>query len=234
MHLNEQQQKAVLQSGKHQLIVAGPGTGKTHTLTQKILHLIMEEKVEPSSIIAITFTNKAAAEMRERIQSALQKDPSYQTQNFPFIGTFHALSLHILKRKGDEFTLLQPKQQDELINQITASKKLLKKQKKELKRIISLAKNQLIPFDEVETFLEKDLLQELFDRYALALEERQLYDFDDLLTKSLEILKANNQFTPSHLFIDEYQDINEVQYRLVKQLINPQTLATLTIFREDL
>lgn len=222
MPLNEQQQQAISHTGSHQLIVAGPGTGKTHTLTQKILYLVQSDAA-PHSIIAITFTSKAAQEMKERIEPVLAPQGEGYTPNLPFIGTFHALALHLLKQRGHEFTILLPKKQDEIISEITASKKLNQKQKKELKRIFSLAKNQLMPLNEVETFLDAQLAQELYDRYAQHLEENHLLDFDDLLLKALELLKEETTARPLHLFIDEYQDINELQYRFVKNLIGPDT-----------
>lgn len=211
MQLNEQQREAVHHTGNHQLIVAGPGTGKTHTLTQKILHLLQGGAM-PASIVAITFTTKAAQEMKERLEQ--------HTEQLPFVGTFHALALQVLKAKGHEFSLLQPKQQDEIIDRIAP--KLKQKEKKEFKRVITLAKNQILPFEEVNTFLEQGQLQELFQKYAETLEDESLIDFDDLLLKGLEHLKEPGS-RPEHLFIDEYQDINEVQYRLIRALTNEQT-----------
>lgn len=211
MQLNQKQQQAIAHTGSHQLIVAGPGTGKTHTLTQKILNLI-QNGAAPGDIVAITFTNKAAREMKDRLEN--------QTAEIPFVGTFHALALQILKTQSHNFNLLQPKQQDEIIASIAP--KLKQKEKKEFKRVITLAKNQLLPFEEIETFLEADQIQDLYQKYAQTLEDENLLDFDDLLTKGLEHLKQGNHH-PRHLFIDEYQDINEIQYRMVRALTGENT-----------
>lgn len=209
--LNPEQQRVINQNDGHQLIVAGPGTGKTHTLTQKILHLLHSGSA-PQEIVAITFTTKAAEEMRDRIES--------QSNSIPFIGTFHALAHRILKAAGSDFALLQPAQQDAILSELTP--KLKQKEKKEFKRILTLAKNQIIPFEDVNTFLDQNRVQNLFSQYALKLEQENLIDFDDLLLKGLEHLKESGAH-PKHLFIDEYQDINEIQYRIIRTLSGPET-----------
>ncbi|MEZ4087214.1 MAG: 3'-5' exonuclease [Candidatus Gracilibacteria bacterium] len=211
MQLNPQQERVLTQSGSHQLIVAGPGTGKTHTLTQKILSLLQSGSL-PQEVVAITFTTKAAEEMKDRIQS--------QTDKNPFIGTFHALAHKILKAAGADFNLLQPKQQDAILSELTP--KLKQKEKKEFKRLLTLAKNQILPFEEVNTFIDQDRVQNLYNQYAERLESENLIDFDDLLLKGLEHLKESGAH-PKHLFIDEYQDINEVQYRMIRTLAGPET-----------
>lgn len=211
MQLNQQQQQAIEHTGSHQLIVAGPGTGKTHTLTQKILRLL-RAGTSPAGIMAITFTTKAAQEMQERLE--------HDTKQMPFVGTFHALALRILKTRGHNFFLLQPKQQDEILDRIAS--KLNKKQKKEFKRVITLAKNQILPFEEIDTFLEPDQVRETYDKYAETLDAESLIDFDDLLLKGLEHLKQSDM-RPEHLFVDEYQDINEIQYRFIRVLAGEHT-----------
>ncbi len=136
MELNQEQQKAVFKNDCNQLIIAGPGTGKTHTLTQKILHLL-NQNIDPSKIITLTFTIKAAEEMRQRLnQPSPLANPEGST-TFPvsqprrlFCGTFHSLAVKILKTNQQSPRILNPAEYKKIIDQIASSKKLLQKQKK--------------------------------------------------------------------------------------------------------
>lgn len=229
MELNPDQQKAVFQNDCNQLIIAGPGTGKTHTLTQKISHLLSQGK-DPTKIIALTFTIKAAEEMRQRLNqpSRLVDGEGWGTSGVGqpgrlICGTFHSLAIKILKQNQQKIRLLNPADHEKIINEIASSKKLLQKQKKELKRIISLAKNQLIPFEEIETFLDFELLQNLYDKYAQKLEQSGYMDFDDLIINASENLLPSTYDPPEYLFIDEYQDISKAQFKLIKKIASPET-----------
>lgn len=221
MSLNPAQLSAVNHLTSHQLIVAGPGTGKTHTLTQKILHLLIKKGIPAQKIVAVTFTKKAAREMEERLTTELKKE-TFQNQTLPLIGTFHALALQL--QNAQNITILQPKKQDELIAALNPS--LKQKEKKEFKRVMSLAKNQLTSLNEIETFLDPQLVDELYNRYAETLEQNEWMDFDDLIINAINLLKSeppNPHNRPSWLFIDEYQDINELQYRFIKLLAGANT-----------
>ncbi len=230
MELNPDQQKTVFQNDCNQLIIAGPGTGKTTTLTRKILHLL-NQNIDPSKIIALTFTIKAAEEMRHRLSQPSPSANPGGSPTFPvsqpgrlFCGTFHSLAIKILKTNQQSPRILNPADHEKIINKIaSSSNKLLQKQKKELKRIISLAKNQLIPFEEIETFLDFELLQNLYDKYAQRLEQSGYLDFDDLIIKATENLHKSTFKPPEYLFIDEYQDISKSQFKLIKKLASTAT-----------
>ena len=142
MELNHEQQKAVFQNDCNQLIIAGPGTGKTHTLTQKILHLLNQNS-DPSKIIALTFTIKAAEEIRHRLTQPSPStnpggSPTFPVDQrgrlVPFCGTFHSLAIKTLKTNRQKIHILKPLEYEKIINQIASTKKLLQKQKKRIKK----------------------------------------------------------------------------------------------------
>ncbi len=178
--LNEEQQKAVLSESNSIAIVAGPGTGKTKTLTSSIEYLIKNKKVPPDKILALTFTKKAAKEMKDRLQ----------VKQKPFVGTFHALALYLLKIEPN---IITKEQQLEIVT------------KQDLKQI-STSKNNL-----------KDT--ELVKKYNQKLQELNLKDYDDLLLMLYKELKIINlKLKIDYVLVDEFQDTNPLQYKILRLL----------------
>ncbi|MFN8445796.1 MAG: UvrD-helicase domain-containing protein [Caldilineaceae bacterium] len=217
--LNEPQRAAVETIARPLLIVAGPGTGKTRTLTVRIAHLVQARGVDPSSILAITFTNKAATEMRERLHNLLGELSTQVT-----VKTFHAFATTLLRQyatdawvppdfaicsEDDQLTLLRPLLPEGNEHDL-----------KETLNRISLAKNQLQP----PQVSEDDSFQALYHKYQQALRQSALLDFDDLLFVTVQMLEAEPEMLRQiqqryqWLSVDEYQDINLTQYRLLRLL----------------
>jgi uncharacterized protein (TIGR00375 family) len=213
--LNEQQAGAVSYQGKSLIVIAGPGTGKTHTLVSRIAFLVNRQDADPETITAVTFTNKAASEMRTRLRASLQD----KNGKMPFVGTFHSLCLDMLK---DFF----PEKRRTIIDQGTATSiisEIIDKNKYGLKisdvmRVISCAKAE--GKKDIDC-LDSNMLS-VYNSYNEKLKEYDAMDFDDILLAVLESFKDNNiVFAKAagrfrHILIDEFQDINRIQYSLVK------------------
>ena len=229
-NFNKEQQQAVTAPSQPVLVLAGAGSGKTSVLTSKITYLVLEKGIEYSSILAITFTNKAAKEMKSRVISALGS-LAYQIQ----ISTFHSFGVLIMKENYEHlgyqknFTILDS------VDTLTVIKKILKDMNLDakdynpryIKNMISSAKNELIGPMEYGNYANDELsktVHEVYIRYQKKLINSNSLDFDDLLVNPImlfikhpEILeKYQDRF--SNILIDEYQDTNEAQYRLVKML----------------
>ena len=220
------------------LVIAGAGAGKTRVITERIKYL-MEKGVPPSKILAVTFTNKAAGEMRERITV---QDSGFKNQfvnresrfiNLPFVGTFHALGLLIIKENleklgiGKNFTIID---EDDSIKILKDCEKELEIDPKEydpgrFKHQISRLKNQMTTRREftAEGFFG-EILGRVWERYEEKLKKQNFLDFDDLLLRPAKLLtedraaKEQYQERWQYIHIDEYQDTNEVQYALSKIL----------------
>lgn len=230
--LNDEQRAAVECIERTVIIVAGPGTGKTRTLTVRIAHLIHTHHVAPEQILAITFTNKAAAEMTRRLTSLLGQPTASRIT----IRTFHALGALILHEAGeaiglsptfaicseeDRRALLKPflaDQGDKVINQRLAD--------------LSTAKNALLLPDSpglAALFPGDETLQDLYGRYQAALRANRLLDFDDLILQTVQLFEREPAILQRYqarfrwLSVDEYQDINLAQYRLLRLLTPPTT-----------
>lgn len=195
---NAEQQKAVQSTAAVTAVIAGPGTGKTKTLVSRIQYMVKEKGVKPADITAVTFTNKAAAEMRERLEKVLGRTAAKAMH----IGTFHSLCLHLL----ENITLI-----DEEEAQIIAAEVLqechCKQSPKRFLQAVSRQKNGTT---------ETDLDPNAFALYTQRLQTINACDFDDLLLRVLKRCEAGTvypQFT--HLLVDEFQDIDELQYRLI-------------------
>lgn len=208
--LNKKQQQAVLANKKHLMIVAGPGTGKTKTITAKLLHLLFEEKISSNKIIALTFTNKAAQEMKQRVKSAF-KQLNNQSK-LPFIGTFHALALKILKNKQQNIELIS-----ELDKQALAKEILNQHQAKITTKdfLLNLSKWKNLALNSVQ--LSKNIIN-LFKIYQQRLAKLDLLDFDDLIIKANTLINQSVKF--EYILLDEYQDINRLQYQFIKALLS--------------
>jgi len=226
--LNNQQLKAVTQSTGSLLVVAGAGSGKTRIITARIANLIINEKVEPTSILAVTFTNKAANEMKGRILKFLNGE--VHSAFLPFIGTFHSYCLRLLKQHSDHLrhpfvSILDEDDQQKVLsgilkrnnlqNQITA---------KQVAYQISYIKNRTCkPHDEIMNS-QPQLLQEIYECYEREKKESKSLDFDDLLLETVHLLSKNKEIKQKlqqqirHILVDEYQDTNVTQHELLKLL----------------
>lgn len=228
--LNENQQEAVQTTDGPILVLAGAGSGKTKVLTTKIAYLIEEKQVNPSSILAITFTNKAAKEMKERVLSLLGS-VAYRIQ----ISTFHSFGLLVIKENYDKlgfkvnFTILDSD------DSLTIIKKIMREldldtnhyNPKVIRNRISGAKNELMSPDEYEKYANDDfekLVVSIYRRYQDKLLINNSLDFDDLLMLPIKLFKNNPEVLKEYqdrfkyILIDEYQDTNEAQYNLVKMI----------------
>ena len=226
--LNNMQKKAVLHDKGPLLVLAGAGSGKTRVLTTSIAYLIEEKNIDPRNIIAITFTNKAANEMKERISNLLNMDVSHL-----WIGTFHSICARILRMNIDKigydknFTIYDSSDQKTLVKEIINELGLKEDiTPREALSVISQAKNKSMSPDEflqLNTYYTKgDSYYEIYKKY----EEKKFYynalDFDDLIdkvlylfSKDIETLKFYQEKF-QYVFVDEYQDTNNSQYELIK------------------
>ena len=235
--LNEAQKDAALTTQGPLLILAGAGSGKTKTLTHRVALLIAREGVWPSRILAVTFTNKAAKEMRERL-SYLLKQPNDRSF-MPWMGTFHSICVRLLRMDGSaigvprNFVIYDEDDRQGLIKQ---AMKTLSISDKEIKPsavsgAISGAKNSLVSPEDYEASAQYPFqknIAKVYMEYEKRRKQAQALDFDDLLLEAVRLLsdvaeirdKWRQQF--QYILIDEYQDTNAVQYALVKLLLNDQ------------
>jgi len=222
--LNESQKQAVLECNCNLLIIAGAGSGKTKTLTHKIAYILNEGYAKPSEILALTFTNKAANEMKERIKNLIGD----KAKNM-WVGTFHSIALRMLRNEGFKPTIYDTKDQENLIKEIL--KRLNVDQKKYTPKAIlskiSLHKlNMEKPPDLDESTPYDKLVKRVYKAYEDELEKSNAVDFDNIIIKVIEILKNNEEIRKKYsgrfkyIFIDEYQDTNYPQYLFVKLLYN--------------
>jgi DNA helicase II / ATP-dependent DNA helicase PcrA len=232
--LNDAQRKAVLTTDGPLLIVAGAGAGKTKTVVHRICYLI-SKGTGPSAILAVTFTNKAAKEMRERVASLIEHIPSViRGTEIPFVSTFHSLGVFLLRKFGaykstvKRFTILDDSDTTSLIKEALASFGLDPKEHdpRALKSIISKSANAMTDAASLANQSNPTyrLAGRVWQKYTALKREQHALDFDDLLLQSVELLEQNAEArdwchsTWSHIHIDEYQDTNEVQYRIAKAL----------------
>lgn len=227
--LNPAQQAAVSAPPGAILVVAGPGSGKTRVLTHRIAYLIREMRVSPWNIMAVTFTNKAAREMEHRIEQLLEGRP--QGLN---MGTFHAICARLLRRETDNLTHYQ---RDFVIfdtaDQLQVVKQALNELNIDDKKFppgkmlngISSAKNDLITADEyMATNYVSEVTRRVYERYQMTLRVNNAMDFDDLLMNTVLLfderpdILAKYQERFHHILVDEFQDTNTTQYRLLRQL----------------
>ena len=234
--LNDEQARAVTHGDGPLLILAGAGSGKTKTLTHRIAYLIGELKVFPSRILAVTFTNKAAKEMRQRLAQLLNEDADNR-QFMPWMGTFHSICVRILRIDGAHigldrrFLIYDTDDQASLMKQIMKARGLTDKDIKPraVLSVISNAKNEMRGAEDFSMSARgprEHKIAELFFAYEKALKEAAALDFDDLLTKTVELLQNSPEIRQKwqrqfeYILIDEYQDTNTVQYALIKLLVN--------------
>ncbi len=232
--LNPEQQKAVLQTDGPIIILAGAGSGKTRVLTYKVLYLIKEKNIDSFNILMVTFTNKAANEMKERVQKFMSNDQRLKT-NSPIIATFHSLCAKILRIEGkyiglsSKFAIYDT--QDSL-DGIKEAMRLLDISTKDYKpssilASISQAKNELLTENEYPNYARgnfQEKVAKVYIAYQKILAENQALDFDDLLIKTIYLFDKNPQILEKYqnrfryILIDEYQDTNRAQYVLTRLL----------------
>ncbi|MCL2509197.1 MAG: UvrD-helicase domain-containing protein [Oscillospiraceae bacterium] len=211
--LNSEQREAVFSAAPAIAVVAGPGTGKTRTLVSRIVHLVREEGVRPSEITAVTFTNKAAGEMRTRLEKELG---SKRTVNAMSIGTFHSICLNILSgwNKDSSVTVIDDLCALSVVQDILKILGLKQSARNVLHGISLIKNNARLPEDT-------DVPSVVYERYGVQLEQYGVLDYDDILLKALERMEKGEtdkrlQGSFSYLFVDEFQDINPIQYRLIR------------------
>ncbi|MEV6043159.1 DNA helicase PcrA [Streptomyces xanthochromogenes] len=231
--LNEQQRAAVVHAGSPLLIVAGAGSGKTRVLTHRIAHLLATRGVHPGQILAITFTNKAAGEMKERVEQLVGP-----RANAMWVMTFHSACVRILRRESKKlgftssFSIYDAADSKRLMALVCRDLDLDPKKfpPKSFSAKVSNLKNELI--DE-ETFsgqagdgFEKTLAQ-AYAMYQARLREANALDFDDIIMTTVHLLQAfpdvaeHYRLRFRHVLVDEYQDTNHAQYTLVRELVGP-------------
>lgn len=235
--LNPQQKEAVVNLDGPMLILAGAGSGKTKTLTHRIAHALSSTDIEPENILAVTFTNKAANEMRERVSKLLSQ--SNHRGFMPFMGTFHGVCVKILRLDGEyiglpsDFIIFDSQDAAAAVNQALKQHHIDTKRfaPKSVAAVLSSCKNELISKEDyaliAHTQLQKITL-EIWDDYKRILTESKALDFDDLILKTVSLLQTNPNIRQKWqqqfrlLMVDEYQDTNTAQYQLIKLMVNKQ------------
>lgn len=229
-NMNENQLKAILKTQGAVMVIAGAGSGKTRVLTNRIAYLIAEKNVLESNILAITFTNKAAKEMKERIYSLVG-----ETSKYIWINTFHSMCVRILRQHIDllgynkNFTILDTSEQKKIIKNIVKELNLSEDsyQPNNILKIISNSKNSMISVNEMKAQARFGFMKnvaEIYEYYQKYLKKNSVLDFDDLMLKTIVLFEKHpevlaiyqNKF--EYIHVDEYQDTNVIQYKLIKML----------------
>lgn len=225
--LNKEQYKAAVHMDGPCLVIAGAGSGKTKVLTTRIANLI-SNGVNSSNILAITFTNKAANEMRTRVSNIIGS-------HYSFVGTFHSFGLRVIKENTDElglsknFTIIDTEDVNNVIKKILKDFQLDPKENNPsfIRNKISFIKNNMLSDAEIERFLispPEKVAVKVYYEYEKLLKRNNTVDFDDLLKKPVELFTHNQELLEKYqdkykyILIDEYQDTNEVQYKMVRLL----------------
>jgi uncharacterized protein (TIGR00375 family) len=234
-YLNEEQQAAVNYDGGALLICAGPGTGKTRTITCKMAALIETSGIAADHILAVTFTNKAAQEMRHRLETMLP--PGRQ---LPLVATFHGFCWQLLQEiyDGEPGAIVDEagrraiiEDAIEMVNTERAGQTNCLSSEKMIDQIVQAKQQLLGPDDELGIIVENPhthLFKEVYARYQKLLTLQDLFDFEDLLFRVVKFLKEDLSWKNrvqkrfSHIFVDEFQDINDIQYRLLRALAPPK------------
>ena len=228
--LNPAQRRAVEAIGGPVLILAGPGSGKTRVIAHRVAYLIKVCGIKPHHIMAVTFTNKAAREMKERLEQLLGQEVEALT-----LGTFHAICARILRQEGKaiglepRFVIYDEEDQLNLMKQALQELNLDPKQysPRALHSAISAAKSRLINpksyAQQIYSYFE-EIVSRVYERYQQLLSQGQAVDFDDLLMKTAQLFDSHVQILSKyqsryvHILVDEFQDTNIAQYMLMKQL----------------
>ena len=235
--LNERQEEAVLHSGSPLLIVAGAGSGKTRVLTHRIAYLLATHRATPGQILAITFTNQAAAEMRERIEALVGPRAKHM-----WISTFHSFCVRVLRREAaalglkSTFTIYDSTDSQRLLSLIIKELNLDTKKftAKAVGNRISALKNELVSAEAYASRVASDnpyekTISQIYTVYTQRLRAANSLDFDDLIGRTVFLLKKFPEIANyyrrkfRHILVDEYQDTNHAQYQLVRELVGAHT-----------
>ncbi len=228
--LNPQQQKAVIHQGAPLLVVAGAGSGKTRVLTRRISYLMAAREVRPYEILAITFTNKAAGEMKERVTELV--GPVAKSM---WVSTFHSACVRLLRQEIERlgysttFSIYDSADSQKLISRVMETLNLDAKRypPRQFQSLISNAKNELqTPYQYLSAAQNQfeTIVADVYTMYEKRLQQANALDFDDLIMKTVQVLqqfpeaKARFRSRFRHILVDEYQDTNHAQYMLVKEL----------------
>jgi len=234
--LNDEQRRAVETTEGPLLIQAGAGSGKTKTLTHRISYIIASSKASPYNILAVTFTNKAAKEMRERVAKLLGEDPDNRSF-MPYMGTFHSICVRILRQDGEHigipksFVIFDEADRMQAVKQAIKQKMIDEKSfpAKQLASMISNAKNEMMTPEELAgagSTPAQRAAADIYPLYEKALRDAAALDFDDLIQRTAIMLQDNAEIREKwqrrfkYVMIDEYQDTNAAQYKLVRLLTN--------------
>ena len=232
--LNAEQRRAVETTEGPLLILAGAGSGKTKTLTHRIAHILGSAKASPFNILAVTFTNKAAGEMRARIAKLLGRNPDNRGL-LPFMGTFHSICVRLLRQDGERigiprnFVIWDETDRQASIKQVSKELGINEKSypPRLLASIISGAKNEMIRPEEFAASANSPSARtaaKVFPAYEKALKAAGAMDFDDLIGRAVSMLKTQKPIREKwqkqfrYVLVDEYQDTNTAQYQLIKLL----------------
>ncbi len=228
--LNEAQRAAVEHEGGAQLIVAGPGSGKTRVITHRIAWLVREQRVAPWRVLAVTFTNKAAREMRARARSLLGEDADSL-----HLGTFHAMCARWLRSHGDDIGIASNFVIYDDADQVALMKRILQALRVDPRQFpprsvlsgISRAKSEMQSQDvyrqKAESYFQ-EVVAQAWSRYTEGLREASALDFDDLLVETVRLFRSSEEALERragqyrHVLVDEFQDTNPAQYALTRQL----------------
>ncbi len=247
--LNEKQREAVTHKNGPLLVIAGPGTGKTKVITHRIAYLIREQNIKPENILAITFTNKAAEEMQERINSEIGEPHGSSIKAC----TFHAFCVKVLRKHAtqiglsENFTIFDQEFQDEILTESVRELSLNPEDYPPwlLRNVISDAKcklqNPVNAADALDIYESGTIenIQSVLRSYQDKLDEYDALDFDDLLVKTVELLERVEEVREiyrreiSYILVDEYHDVNNVQYRLLQLLCPPPGGNLMVVADED-
>lgn len=232
--LNEAQRDGVLAVDGPVLMLAGAGSGKTKTLTHRIAYLVEEKKIHPSHILAVTFTNKAATEMRQRLNGLLGRD-SDDKSYMPFLGTFHAIAVRILRREAmhlgypQSFVIYDEADAQAVVKLVCKDLGIQEKvfTPQSIRSSISSAKNELMLPGEYAKLAQgrvQETAARVYPEYQKRLRENGAMDFDDIIMLTARLFDENpevlgryqKQF--AYILVDEYQDTNHAQYKLIQLL----------------
>ena len=243
--LNDKQLSAVTFEGGPLLVLAGAGSGKTKVLTHRVAWFISQKKTQPEEVLLLTFTNKAAGEMKERVLRLTNQAPA-------FAGTFHSFCVRVLRKSGrginipPNFLIYDDSDSKEVIKDILIKLNLAadKYNPAALASQISEAKNQMLTPTQYAEFVQSDWQEKVFKiwiEYEKALTDIGALDFDDLLLKTVKLFDQNPQNLSTwqnlltSVFVDEWQDTNKVQYKLVKQIVgNRKNLTAVGDFAQSI
>ena len=242
--LNDKQREALLATEGPLLILAGAGSGKTKVVTSKIAYLIEELNVPSWKILAITFTNKAAKEMKDRVQKLIDRDISSM-----WIGTFHSICVRILRKNierigyNGNFTIYDRDDQITVVKEAIAEISIdrdIYKPRAIINDISNIKSEGISPIEYIEANKDnffKENLGKIYDLYEKKLRKNNALDFDDLLIKTVDILKSEEDVRDfyrdkfEYIFVDEYQDTNKIQYELIKLIAG--TKPNLTVVGDN-